>query len=92
MSHSFDTQRDLEHNKGTMSPDIISTGYGSHVTIPQEVFERICHPKVDFAEKKPFAFGSPTAIAVAGFLLCTTPLSMQLLGWHGADKLGYATV
>lgn len=92
MSHSFDLQSDLERNKGMVSPDILSTGNGSYITIPQEVFDRMCQPKVDFAEKKPSAFGGPTAIAVAGFLLCTTPLSMQLLGWHGADKLGYATV
>ncbi|KAH7185096.1 uncharacterized protein B0J16DRAFT_124507 [Fusarium flagelliforme] len=33
-------------------------------------------------------FGNPTPVALAGFLLCTTPASMSLLGWQGAG--GYA--
>ncbi|KAH7233867.1 GPR1/FUN34/yaaH family-domain-containing protein [Fusarium redolens] len=38
------------------------------------------------------AFGNPTPIALGGFVMCTTPLSMILLGWEGAGGLGAANV
>ncbi|KAL2867262.1 GPR1/FUN34/yaaH family-domain-containing protein [Aspergillus lucknowensis] len=37
-------------------------------------------------------FGSPTPIAIGGFVLCTTPLSMTLLGWRDAGGLGAANI
>ncbi|KAF4448981.1 hypothetical protein F53441_7631 [Fusarium austroafricanum] len=33
-------------------------------------------------------FGNPTPLALGGFLLCTTPASMALLGWGGAGGFG----
>ncbi|KAH7237999.1 GPR1/FUN34/yaaH family-domain-containing protein [Fusarium solani] len=40
----------------------------------------------------PRTFGNPTPIALGGFIMCTTPLSMVLLGWQGAGGLGAANV
>lgn len=37
-------------------------------------------------------FGNPTPIAVLGFLVSLTPLSMDLMGWRGAGGLGAAQV
>ncbi|KAK6521817.1 hypothetical protein TWF506_002021 [Arthrobotrys conoides] len=37
-------------------------------------------------------FGNPTPIAVLGFLVCLTPLSMDLMGWRGAGGVGAAQV
>ena len=85
-------QQDSQQVLRSKPSHILATDAASHVSIPRDVFERMFQSKVDFANRKPSVFGGPTAIAVAGFLLCTTPLSMQLLGWHGADQLGYATV
>ncbi|EPS35277.1 hypothetical protein H072_11525 [Dactylellina haptotyla CBS 200.50] len=37
-------------------------------------------------------FGNPTPIAVLGFVICLTPLSMDLMGWRGAGGVGAAQV
>ncbi|ATY62861.1 plasma membrane ammonium transporter (Ato3) [Cordyceps militaris] len=37
-------------------------------------------------------FANPTPIAVAGFLLCLTPLSCDLMGWRGAGGNGAASI
>ncbi|GJN74058.1 hypothetical protein PLIIFM63780_008135 [Purpureocillium lilacinum] len=37
-------------------------------------------------------FGNPTPIGLAGFLLCLTPLSMDLMGWRGAGGNGAASI
>ncbi|KAH7237988.1 GPR1/FUN34/yaaH family-domain-containing protein [Fusarium solani] len=42
--------------------------------------------------KQQCTFGNPTPIALGGFIMCTTPLSMILLGWEGAGGLGAANV
>lgn len=54
-----------------------------------ELFEQLYlapHSRVkgDLRQK----LGNPTPLALGGFLLCTTPASMALLGWQGAGGFG----
>ncbi|KAJ9662780.1 hypothetical protein H2198_001229 [Neophaeococcomyces mojaviensis] len=85
---SFDKQIDLE--EGIM-PTQTHTDAG--IIMSPAAFEQMfLSSKTEVKGELRQISGNPTAIAVAGFLLCTTPLSMQLLGWHGADQLGLATV
>ena len=61
------------------------------VQIPAELFEQLYlapkgRTKGDLHRK----FGNPTPVALGAFLMCTTALSMSLLGWQGADALGAA--
>ncbi|KAK5091424.1 hypothetical protein LTR05_001607 [Lithohypha guttulata] len=82
-STMFNQQDGLE--RGTMS--------SAETRIPPATFEQMYFaPKPELKRDLAERLGNPTGIAVAGFLLCTTPLSMQLLGWHGSDQLGLATV
>lgn len=63
------------------------------VTIPPEMFEQMfLSPQNRVKGDLRQTFGNPTGIAIAGFLLCTTPLSMVLLGWQGSGGLGAANV
>lgn len=78
------------------------------VNIPADVFEQMfLAPKTEVKGELRQTFANPTAIcesaseikkneltsiAIGDFLLCTTPLSMSLLGWQGSDRLGIATV
>ncbi|KAF4439558.1 hypothetical protein F53441_12544 [Fusarium austroafricanum] len=59
------------------------------ITMSPELFEQLYlapHTRVkgDLRHK----FGNPTPFALSGFLLCTTPASMSLLGWAGAGGFG----
>lgn len=61
------------------------------VNIPPELFEQMfLGPQTKIKGDLRQTFGNPTGIAIGGFLLCTTPLSMILLGWRGAGGLGAA--
>jgi len=63
------------------------------VNVPPELFEQMfLAPQTRVKGDLRQTFGNPTGIAIAGFLLCTTPLSMVLLGWQGAGGLGAAHV
>ncbi|KAK5947972.1 hypothetical protein OHC33_011013 [Knufia fluminis] len=63
------------------------------VNVPAAVFEQMfLAPRTEVKGELRQTFANPTAISIGGFLLCTTPLSMSLLGWQGADRLGIATV
>ncbi|KAK6542843.1 hypothetical protein TWF694_006783 [Orbilia ellipsospora] len=37
-------------------------------------------------------FGNPTPIAIVGFIMSITPLSMDLMGWRGAGNVGSASL
>ncbi|SPJ79806.1 related to Y.lipolytica GPR1 protein and Fun34p [Fusarium torulosum] len=61
------------------------------IPISPELFEQLYlqpHSKVKGELRN--TFGNPTPIALAGFLLCTTPASMSLLGWQGAGGFAAA--
>jgi succinate-acetate transporter protein len=57
-------------------------------TIPTELFDNL------YLAPKPTAraFANPTPLALAGFIMTTTPLSMQMIGWRGAEGTGAASV
>jgi len=59
------------------------------VTIPIALFEKLslnCDKPRDWNKR----YGSPTAIALAGLVMCLTPLSCQLMGWRDSDMSGSA--
>ncbi|KAL3489185.1 GPR1/FUN34/yaaH family-domain-containing protein [Aspergillus germanicus] len=63
------------------------------VSIPPELFEQLYlapHNRVKGQLRQ--TFGNPTPLALGGFLICVTPLSMVLLGWEGAGGLDAANV
>ncbi|KKA30008.1 hypothetical protein TD95_004393 [Thielaviopsis punctulata] len=58
--------------------------YGS-ISISPEMFEELyLQPKNQVKGDLRAKFGNPTPVAIGGFILTTTPLSMALLGWQGA--------
>jgi len=47
--------------------------------------------KPDVAHYNPAkTFGNPAPVALAGLVMCLTPLSCQLMGWRGSDNSGAA--
>ncbi|EGP86997.1 uncharacterized protein MYCGRDRAFT_109328 [Zymoseptoria tritici IPO323] len=61
------------------------------VNISTELFEKLyLSPQNAVSGEFRQTFGNPTPIALAGFLLSLTPLSMALLEWCGAGGLGAA--
>lgn len=61
--------------------------YGS-ISISPEMFEELyLQPKNKVKGDLRIKFGNPTPVAIGGFILTTTPLSMALLGWQGAGGL-----
>ncbi|PHH49140.1 Protein alcS [Ceratocystis fimbriata CBS 114723] len=61
--------------------------YGS-INISPEMFEELyLAPKNRVAGQLRQTYGNPTPVAIGGFVLTTTPLSMALLGWQGAGGL-----
>ncbi|KAJ6006661.1 hypothetical protein N7451_004605 [Penicillium sp. IBT 35674x] len=63
------------------------------ISIPPELFEQLyLAPQNRVKGELRQTFGNPTPIALGGFLLCSTPLSLVLLGWQGAGGLDAANV
>ncbi|KAI0509148.1 GPR1/FUN34/yaaH family-domain-containing protein [Xylaria bambusicola] len=59
------------------------------ISMPPELFEQLyLAPKNHVSGQLRHTFGNPTPIALSGFLLCSTPLSMILLEWQGAGGFG----
>ncbi|KAF4457666.1 hypothetical protein F53441_426 [Fusarium austroafricanum] len=73
-------REDMDHIQPAMS-----------IPMPPELFEQLYlqpHNKVKGDLRK--TFGNPTPVALAGFLMCSTPASMALLGWQGAGGFAAA--
>lgn len=63
------------------------------VQIPAELFEQLyLAPQNRVKGQLRQTFGNPTPIALGAFLMCSTSLSMTLLGWQGAGGLGAANL
>ncbi|KAH6686449.1 GPR1/FUN34/yaaH family-domain-containing protein [Plectosphaerella plurivora] len=59
------------------------------VTMSPELYEQLyLAPKNQVKGELRQTFGNPTPIALGGFLLCTTPVSMSLMEWQGAGGFG----
>ncbi len=77
-----------------------TTGWGrdnlrreNAIVLTPELFEKLYlnpanNVRGDLREK----YGNPTPLALLGFLLSLSPLSMELMGWRGAGGNGMATV
>jgi succinate-acetate transporter protein len=62
-----------------------------HTARPTQSFPIEVLDKFDISKYNPTkSFGNPTPLALAGLVLCLTPLSAQLMGWRGADGSGSA--
>lgn len=65
---------------------------GASVTLPCEVFEKMyLNPPTAVKCELLRQFANPTPLCLPGFLMSTTPLSCDLMGWKGADGNGAAT-
>ncbi|KAG8672059.1 hypothetical protein FPOAC2_05430 [Fusarium poae] len=80
-SGKLDTDRaEMEHIQPAMS-----------IPISPELFEQLyLQPQNRVKGDLRKTFANPTPVALAGFLLCATPVSMSLLGWQGAGGFAAA--
>lgn len=63
------------------------------VSMSPELFEKLyLSPQNAIKGELRKTFANPTAIAIAGFVLCLTPLSCDLMGWRGAGGNGAASI
>ncbi|KAF5701911.1 GPR1 [Fusarium mundagurra] len=61
------------------------------IPISPELFEQLyLQPQNRVKGDLRKTFGNPTPVALAGFLLCSTPLSIGLLGWQGSGGFAAA--
>ncbi|KAF2196031.1 hypothetical protein GQ43DRAFT_281485 [Delitschia confertaspora ATCC 74209] len=63
------------------------------ISISPELFEKLylnpqSRVKGDLRKK----FANPTPVGLTGFLVCVTPLAIELMGWRGAGGNGAATI
>ncbi|KAJ4256110.1 hypothetical protein NW762_009186 [Fusarium torreyae] len=71
--------------------DLDQVQTATSIPISPELFEQLYlqpHNKVKGNLRK--TFGNPTPVALCGFLMCSTPASMSLLGWQGAGGFAAA--
>ncbi|KAI0487271.1 GPR1/FUN34/yaaH family-domain-containing protein [Xylaria cf. heliscus] len=84
------SEEDKVHNehRDEMLGRIPTTG---GLSISPELFEQLyLSPKNQVKGQLRHTLGNPTPLALGGFLLCTTPLSMILLQWQGSGGFGGA--
>ena len=63
------------------------------VVLTPELFEKLyLNPPNSVRGDLRERYGNPTPLALLGFLLSLSPLSMELMGWRGAGGNGMATV
>lgn len=59
------------------------------VVLSPEMFERLyLQPKPNVKGELVRTFGNPTPLAITGFVVGLTPLSMILMEWRGSGALG----
>ncbi|KAI5854452.1 GPR1/FUN34/yaaH family-domain-containing protein [Tricharina praecox] len=68
------------------SVDNISSTPTGVTGVPLEYFEKLHGARFNPAK----TFGNPAPVALAGLVMCLTPLSCQLMGWRGSDSSGAA--
>ena len=77
-----------------------TTGWGienlrreNAIVLTPELFEKLyLNPANNVSGDLRAKFGNPTPLALLGFLLSLSPLSMELMGWRGAGGDGIATI
>ncbi|KAK6387340.1 hypothetical protein LTS17_000607 [Exophiala oligosperma] len=83
-------QQEINHQNGTHGfPDLKQVH--TTITLSPEQFEKLYLAPIGrhqptLAKK----FGNPTPLAIASFVLTTTPVSCALMGWRGAGNNGVA--
>ena len=73
-----------EHSTDTTGDDLRRTN--TFLSITPEMFEELyLSPKTPNRGELRQTFGNPTPVAVLGFCVALTLLSVKLMGWHGAS-------
>ncbi|KAI0908745.1 GPR1/FUN34/yaaH family-domain-containing protein [Ustulina deusta] len=86
MTHRDDKVQSVHHDEM-----LDRTPTAGAISISPELFEQLyLAPKNRVEGQLRQTFGNPTPLALGGFLLCTTPMSMVLLEWQGAGGFGAA--
>ncbi|KAF3936193.1 hypothetical protein ABW19_dt0203544 [Dactylella cylindrospora] len=61
------------------------------ISISPELFEKLyLTPENRVYGNLRKTVGNPTPVAILGFVICLTPLSIDLMGWRGAGGSGQA--
>ncbi|KAF2789025.1 hypothetical protein K505DRAFT_215727, partial [Melanomma pulvis-pyrius CBS 109.77] len=82
------THLDVGHDSDTALKKIRTAG---SISISPELFEKLyLSPQNKVHGDLRRTVGNPTPLALIGFLLSLTPLSMDLMGWRGAGGNGAA--
>lgn len=83
-----------DHNPGTEHDSIQDAGMNkvqttASIQLSPEMFEKLyLSPPTKTSNDMVRRVGNPTPIALIGFVLATTPLSMDLMKWRGAAGTG----
>ncbi|KAH7359513.1 GPR1/FUN34/yaaH family-domain-containing protein [Pyrenochaeta sp. MPI-SDFR-AT-0127] len=83
-----------QHLDGTTDSDLAlrQIRTAGSISISPELFEKLyLSPQNQVKGELRKTFGNPTPLALVGFLLSLTPLSMTLMGWRGAGGSGAAS-
>jgi uncharacterized protein len=79
------------HSDGSRRDTLRKFRSAESIIIPRDVFEKLyLSPQQPAAGHYRKTFGSPTPVALVGFLLLVTPNACALMGWRGADGGGDA--
>ncbi|KAF1976252.1 GPR1/FUN34/YaaH-class plasma membrane protein [Bimuria novae-zelandiae CBS 107.79] len=85
-SNGYHQHLDASHDSETALRKMRTAG---SISITPELFEKLYlspQNKVHGDLRK--TFGNPTPLAIIGFLICLTPLSICLMGWRGSGGSG----
>ncbi|KAK7938010.1 uncharacterized protein PG986_014878 [Apiospora aurea] len=92
--NGYDSHEYLDKDIGTV-PALNKIRTAGAVSLSPELFEKLYLQPREAAGSSGIRhfLGNPTPIGLVGFLLCLTPLSNILMGWHGAGPyLGLAAM
>ncbi|TVY68686.1 Protein alcS [Lachnellula suecica] len=82
--NSKDLRSDAGHNE---------LQHTESISVPRDIFEKLyLSPQNDVKEGLHKTFANPTPLCLAGFLLSSTPLACDLMGWRGAGGGGAASL
>ncbi|KAJ4291634.1 hypothetical protein N0V90_009529 [Kalmusia sp. IMI 367209] len=89
-SNGYHQHLDVTHDSQTALKKIQTAG---SISITPELFEKLyLSPQTKVHGDLRRTVANPTPLALVGFLISLTPLSMDLMGWRGAGGSGAASI